>query len=69
MNLNRNIMDFLQVIEKSTTLDSYTLIPMLLREEIKSIKWAPEFKFDADGHLIDIIGKLEIELNDKKKAA
>lgn len=63
MKLDRYIMDLLKLFEDNSEgqLESYQLIPELLRGEIKSISWNPSLETDHRGHLSRISSSLTVE--------
>lgn len=62
-------MDLLTLIEKSTSLENYVLIPKLIREELVSITWKPQIIKDESGNIVDVIGKVQLEVKKNEQAA
>lgn len=70
MKLDRNVMDLMALLEKSCSrLTSYTLIPQLIREEIKEIRFVPRYERDDEGGLLNILMGVEVEYYEKKAVA
>jgi histidinol phosphatase-like PHP family hydrolase len=70
MKLDRNVMDLMSLLEKSCSrLTSYTLIPQLIREEIKEIRFVPRYERDDEGGLLNILMGVEVEYYEKKAVA
>ena len=65
MDLGKPNIELMNVIERATGLDNYTLIPKVIRGEIKEIVWSPQLVFDADGTILKVVGNVEIRENEK----
>lgn len=64
MKLDRYIIELLSNFERCDAggiLQSYDLIPQLLRGEIKEITWAPSLTLDEHGQLSSIASKIGIK--------
>ena len=62
MKLDRFIIELLKLYEDNSEgrLESYQLIPELLRGEIQSISWNPSLETDHNGSLTRIISSLKV---------
>lgn len=67
MNLDKSVLEISSVIERSAGMESYTLVPMLLREEVGSIVLRPVYKYDDKGFLLSTDFEYEVFANEKKK--
>lgn len=66
MKLDRWIIELTALIEKSTPLESYTIIPRLIREEVEQIIWRPTYVKDAvTGSIQSITYDYEIKYYEK----
>ena len=63
MKLDRFIIELLKLYEDNSEgrLESYQLIPELLRGEIKTISWNPSLETDHNGQLTRISSSLKVE--------
>ncbi len=71
MKLDRYIMDLLSLLEKNSDgkLESYQLIPELIRGEIASISWTPVLELDDHGHLVRVNSSIKVSYYEHEKIA
>ena len=69
MNLDKSVLAMCSEMERASGMASYTLVPMLLREEIESIVLKPVYTYDDKGHLLSTSLSYEVFGNEKKKAS
>lgn len=63
MELSKNTLELMRVLEGNFGVPSYTFIPKLIREEIKSFTIKPTPHHDENGNLLEIKFELDVEWN------